>query len=350
MELGVVPDRAMSASARRSLSDPDPYIFHFPDGNAGVARALVRALIPAALSGRGMESLAVTPVDYSKLDHAGNAARLRLNAPAVRVAHLGQPQEARSVRIDYVEDGKLRSVEAAHVVLACWHRVIPHIFAELPATQVDALNDQEKVPLIVANVLIRNWKVFARLGIRGFIAPSASWQGAAIDFPVSLGTYHFAESPQAPVLLTMVKVPRGPTKGLSPREQSLAGRRLLADLTFADMEREIRDLLHRALAPAGFDPASDIEAITLHRWAHGYAREYMRPWDMFWPGGPLPIETARRPFGRVAIANADSGAYAYANSAIDQAARAVRDLLGHSPNLPAFADFPGPPRNLLGLK
>jgi len=111
------------------------------------------------------------------------------------------------------------------------------------------------------------------------------------------------------------------------------------------MEREIRDL-----GKSGFDPATDIEAITIHRWAHGYAREYRRPWDRFWPDGPLPIEMARRRLGRVAIANSDSGAYAYANSAIDQAARAVRDLLGHSPNLPAFADFPGPPRSVVGLK
>jgi spermidine dehydrogenase len=235
------------------------------------------------------------------------------------------------------------------VVLACWHRVIPHIFTELKPEQVEALNDQEKVPLVVANVLIRNWKALARLGIRGFIAPSGAWQGAVIDFPVSMGKYRFSENPREPVLLTLVKVPRAP-KGLSPREQSRAGRRLLAGLSFAEMEREIRELLARALTEGGFDPALDIDAITIHRWAHGYAREYMRPWDRFWPDGPLPIEIARRCVGRVAIANADSGAYAYANSAIDQAVRAVRDLLGHSAHLPAFADFPGPPRNMLGLK
>jgi spermidine dehydrogenase len=350
MGLGPAPDRTMSASARRALVDPDPYIYHFPAGNAGVARALVRVLIPQALRGRGMGSLVVTPVDYAELDRAGNDVRLRLNAPVVSVAHAGRPESAQSVRLGYVEGGKLKTVDAGHVVLACWHRVIPHVFTDLPYDQAEALNDQQKVPLVVANVLIRNWKAFIRLGIRGFIAPSASWQGAAIDFPVSMGGYHFAENPSAPVLLTLVKVPRAPVRGLSPREQSLAGRLLLAELGFADMEREIRDLLGRALAQGGFSPASDIEAITIHRWAHGYAREYRRPWDRFWPDGPLPIETARRRLGRVAIANSDSGAYAYANSAIDQAARAVRDLLGHSPDLPAYADFPGPPRDILGLK
>ncbi|MEQ8801223.1 MAG: FAD-dependent oxidoreductase, partial [Haliea sp.] len=57
----------------------EPYIFHFPDGNAGVARALVRQLIPAALPGTGMEKLVLPKVDYAALDSANNATRLRLN-------------------------------------------------------------------------------------------------------------------------------------------------------------------------------------------------------------------------------------------------------------------------------
>jgi spermidine dehydrogenase len=36
---------------------------------------------------------------------------------------------------------------------------------------------------------------------------------------------------------------------------------------------------------------------------------------------------ARRPFGRIAIANSDAGGDAYAHIAIDQADRAVRELL-----------------------
>jgi spermidine dehydrogenase len=350
MGLGIQPYPTMSASARRSLTDPDPYIFHFPDGNAGLARALVRALIPAALPGHGMASLAITQVDYGKLDRVGNAVRLRLDAPVVGLGHTGTPEEVKSVRLAYVEHGRLKQVDAAHVVLACWHRVIPHICRELKSDQVAALNDQEKVPLVLANVLIRNWESFVKLGALGFTSPSAAWHGAELDFPVSMGDYRFSGNPREPILLHLLKVPQAETRGISPQEQNREGRRLLAGLTFAEMELEIRDLLGRALAEGGFDPSADIEAITINRWAHGYAREYMRPWDRFWPEGPLPIETARKRHGRVAIANSDSGAYAYAHSAIDQAARAVRDLLGHSAEMPAFADFPGPPRGIIGLK
>jgi spermidine dehydrogenase len=139
-------------------------------------------------------------------------------------------------------------------------------------------------------------------------------------------------------------------KGQPAREQSRAGRHALTALTFVQMEFQIRDLLARALGPGGFDPARDIEAIAINRWSHGYAYEYMRPWDSYWPTGPLPVETSRRGWGRIAIANSDAGAYAYAHSAIDQAVRAVRELLGTPNNAPARASFPGPPLGKIGLK
>ena len=349
MDLGDQPYKTMSPSGRLALTDPDPYIFHFPDGNAGVTRSLVRAMIPAALPGAGMESLATAVVLYDKLDVAGDPVRLRLNASVVKVKHDGAPQAAKSVTVSYVEGGKLKTLKADHVVLACWHRVIPFLTDELGDDQVTALQDQQKVPLIYTNVLIRNWHAFEKLGISGFEMPSSFWDGATIDYPVSMGEYRFAQEPDDPVLLHISKVVVTGEKGMSARDQALAGRQSLVALSFEEMERQIRDMLGRALAEGGFDPAKDIEAITCNRWSHGYAYEYMRPWDAFWPDGALPIMTARKPWGRIAIANSDSGAYAYCHSAIDQAARAVRELLGDPGNLPAYADFPGPPRDKIGL-
>jgi len=63
----------------------------------------------------------------------------------------------------------------------------------------------------------------------------------------------------------------------------------------------------------------------------------------------LPINISRQGWGRIAIANADAGAYAYAHSAIDQAARAVTELLGPAKGAPEFARFPGPPLDKIGL-
>jgi spermidine dehydrogenase len=348
MDLGDFVPKENSPSGRLTLTDPDDYIYHFPDGNHGVARAFVRALIPGALPGSTMEELATARVDYAALDRPGNEVRLRLNSTVIRVAHDGPPDSASSVTVTYADPaGAPRTVTAGHVVLACWHRVIPYLTDELGQAQVDALNDQQKVPLIYANAQLRNWRAFAELGIDGVRARGNFWSGFEIDFPVSMGDYRFADGPDDPVVLHFSKVLGEP--GLPSREQALSGKRQLVALSFEELERSMRDLLARALAGTSFDPATDIEAITINRWSHGYAYEYMRPWDSFWPDGPLPIETARQPWGRIAIANSDSGAYAYAHSAMDQAIRAVRELIGAPEGAPAFAPFPGPPRELLGL-
>lgn len=342
MDLGEHPFKTMSPSGRLVLVDPDDYIYHFPDGNAGVARALVRKLIPQALAGTGMEELVNGRLDYDALDAAENDTRLRLNASVVKVKHDGDPASAESVTVTYVEDGKLKTVRTKQVVLACWHRIIRYLSDEVGEAQIEALDDQVKIPLIYTNVLVNNWQAFADAGISGFEAPGGFWLGASIDFPVSVGDYKFAEGPADPVLLHVAKIVVAGEPGSSAREQAAMGRQTLTAISFEDMEREVRDMLNRALGDKGFDAARDIGAITCNRWSHGYALEYMRPWDQFWPDGPLPIETARKGWGRIAIANSDSGAYAYAHSAIDQAGRAVDELLGGGV-ITGFATFPGPP-------
>ena len=339
MDLGDAPAPANMPSARLIATDPDEYIYHFPDGNGGLARALLRRLIPAAVPGTSIEDMVTADIDFAAMDVAGEPVRLRLGASVVKVAHDGDPKTAEQVTLTYVEAGKLRTVTAGHAILACWHRVIPHITTELGEAQVAALNDQVKTPLVYANVLIRNFEAFARLGIWGFTAVPGFWGGVALDEPVSIGDYACPQAASDPVLLHVWSIP-GPADGSSARDQSTAGRYQLTTMTFEDFERSIRDLLQRALGPAGFDAARDIEAITVNRWSHGYSLEYMRPWDAFWPDGPLPIETARQGWGRIAIANADSGAYAYAHSAIDQAGRAVNELVG---GIEGFSTFPGPP-------
>jgi spermidine dehydrogenase len=345
MDLGEAVYPAHSPSGRLAFTDPDAYIYHFPDGNAGIAHALIRAMVPGAMAGTTMEELATESVDYAMLDVADSPVRVRLNSTVVKVAHNADKS---AVTVTYADPaGKPVAVTAGHVVLACWLRVIPYLTDELSPEQVEAMNDQQKVPLLYTNVQLRNWEAFDALKIEGFRARGMFWSGAEIDFPVSMGSYKFADKPSDPVILHLSKVMVEP--GLSSREQALAGKRALMEMTFEELEFGIRDMLDRALAGSGFDAARDIEGITVNRWAHGYAYEYMRPWDAFWPDGELPIVKARQPWGRVAIANSDSGAYAYAHSAIDQAVRAVRDLLGEPEGAPAFAPFPGPPEEMLGL-
>ena len=142
---------------------------------------------------------------------------------------------------------------------------------------------------------------------------------------VDIGSYRAPRSPDEPILVRMVRTPCRP--GLPEREQHRAGRAELLATGFATFEEKIRDQLGRMLGPAGFDPARDITAIMVNRWPHGYAYEYNPLFDPDWPQGEAPHEIGRARFGPIAIANSDAAAAAYTDAAIDQAHRAVEELM-----------------------
>ncbi len=303
------------------------YFFHFPDGNASIARLLVRRLIPGAIPGKTVDDLITARANYVRLDEAASPVRIRLNSTAVRVRHLGSIDSAKETEIVYARRGKVYSVRAANCILACWHVVIPYICDELPERQKKALADAAKVPIVYTNVALQNWTSFKKLGVSSAYAPGSYMTSFNLDLPVSIGKYHCSQSPEEPIVVHMMRTPCRP--GRPARAQHLAGRAELFTTTFETFERKIRDELSRALGSGGFDPARDITAITVNRWPHGYAYEYNSLFDKFWlEGGEQPCVVARQPFGRIAIANADADAYAYTDCAIDQAYRAVKEIAG----------------------
>jgi spermidine dehydrogenase len=313
------PGQGLSASG----SDDEPYIFHFPDGNASIARLLVRRLIPGVLDGHSMTDIVTARARYERLDLPANAVRLRLRSTAVLVRH-EKANASGDVEVTYIRDGRAHRVRGARCVLACWHGIIPHICPEIPTAQQDALRYQVKVPLVYTNVALRRWTALANQGVYAVRAPSMYWSSATVDFPVSMGAYRFAKGPEEPVLLHVLRTPNKP--GAPSRDQHRLGRTELLTTTFAAFETQLRSQLTRMLAPAGFDPARDIAGITVNRWSHGYSYEYNSLFDPAWPAGQAPHELARVRRGSIAIANADAAAYAYTDAAIDQAYRAVREL------------------------
>lgn len=301
------------------------YYFHFPDGNATIARLLVRRLVPAAIPGSTASDVVTARADYGQLDRAGAPVRIRLSSSVLRVRHPGGAT-GKQVEITYLQDGQLKSVTAAATILACWHTVIPAICPELPAAQKTALDYAIKVPLVYTNVFIRSWRAFQKLGVQRISTPGFFHKSVNLDFPVSVGSYRHQTNPEEPIVLHLSKSACQP--GLPTREQHRAGRRELLATSFEAIERDIRDMLARALGGGGFDPAADVLAITVNRWPHGYAYQYNSISDPFWlTGAEPPCVVARRPFGRIAIANADSAAYSYTDAAIDHGHRAVQDLL-----------------------
>ena len=318
------PGPGMGRDAIRN-DEAEAYFFHCPDGNASIARLLVRSLVPNAVPGNSADDIVTAQVRYDQLDQVSNATRIRLNSTVVRVRHLGDVATAQEVEISYVQQGQLYTVKAAHCVLACWHPVIPYLTNELADEQKEALRSAEKVPIVYTNVALKNWKSFAQLETASIYSPGCYFSEASLDHRVSIGKYQCTTKPEQPIVLTMHRYPCEP--GLPAREQHRAGRMDLYVTPFDTFERNIREQLARSLGAGGFDPARDIAAITVNRWPHGYAYQYNSLWDPFWlEGGPLPCEQARKPYGRVAIANADADAYAYTDCAINQAWRAVNDL------------------------
>ena len=302
----------------------EPYIFHFPDGNASVARLLVRSLIPEAIPGATMEDVVTAKADYAKLDDANAAVRIRLNSTVVRVQHVKASEKPQEVRVSYVRGGKVHAVVGKSCVLACYNIMIPYICPELPEKQKQTLAYLVKAPLVYTHVALRNWTSFAKLNVHHIVASGSFHTYTALDFPVSLGQYHFPSNAEEPIVVFMLRTPCKP--GLPQRDQNRAGRYELLQTPFSQFEHKIREQLARMLGAAGFDPAKDIEGITVNRWAHGYAFTPNSLFDPDWKEEEKPWVIGRKPFGRIAIANSDAGANAYTNEAIDQAYRAVQEL------------------------
>jgi spermidine dehydrogenase len=323
--LGITDTDGPGMGLEVTRQDHEPYIYHFPDGIGSVPRLLVRAMIPGIAPGNTMEDVVLAKFNYAKLDDAGCPVRIRLNSTVVQVANTNGAANEGGVQVTYVRGGQAHVVKGAKCILACWNMVIPYICPDMPQWQKEALAYNVKVPLVYTNVQLRNWKAFDTLKIHSIHCPGAFFSGVEMDFPVSMGGYEFTQSPEQSCLLHMQYVPVGP--GANARDKQRTGRMKLLAMDFSTFERNIRDQLSRMLGSAGFDPAGDIDAITVNRWPHGYAYEYNSLYDAVWAPGQAPNEIGRKPFGNIHIANSDAGAFAYTNEAIDQGYRAVQEIV-----------------------
>ena len=306
-------------------ADGGSYKFHFPDGNASIARLLVRSLNPQAVPGGTVEDVVTERIDYGRLDRADDPTRIRLGSLAVSVSSIGPAASPEAVEVVYSRMDRVYTASAKHCVLACWNMMIPYLCPQLPEKQKEALRYLVKVPLVYTNVALSNWRAFLALGVSRIYCPGSFHSSVRLNPVTNIGSYRAPRSPEEPILVQMMRTPCRP--GLPERDQHRAGCAELLATDFATFEEKIRDQLGRMLGPGGFDPAQDITAITINRWPHGYAYEYNSLFDPDWPKAEAPHEIGRARFGPIAIANSDAAAAAYTDAAIDQAHRAVQELL-----------------------
>lgn len=301
----------------------DEYIHHFPDGNATIARMLVKKMIPNVGKGDNAEEIVLSKFNYEQLDKESNIVRLRLNSTVINVKHDGEPLSSDAVFVSYINNDKAYRVKSKAVVMACYNMMIPHIVPDLPEEQAEAMKRLVKIPLQYTTVGLKNWKAINEIDMGVAMCPGNMHQVVFMDFPVSMGGYHYSKSPESPCIIQMIGCPFGDTIGAPPVEQFREGRYKMLNLKFEDYEQEVREHLTGMLPNDLFDFDRDVESITVNRWAHGYAHGGLALYDP--ELADLAIK-GRKPFGRITIANIDSATSSYVHVAIDQAWRAVKEL------------------------
>jgi spermidine dehydrogenase len=321
MEVGYPGFQGLGLPGSANAELEDPYIYHFPDGNASIARLLTRSLIPGVAPGTGMEDIVTARFDYSRLDRADSAARLRLGSTIVMLAN----QAGRTVDVGYVRANTLHRVQASHVIHSGYATMLPYICPDLRPAQRSALSGAVRSPFVYVKVLVRNWQPWAKVGVHEVTNAMGFFSRLKLDYPVSLGDYRCPSRPDEPMVLHLVHVPTVPmSAGNDQRSAWKAARAQLYTRTFADFESRVRDELTRMFAPGGFDADRDIRAITVNRWGHAYAYGFNSIFDEDEEFAQQAL--ARRRVGRISVAGSDAARSAYAHAAIDQAHRAVAEV------------------------
>lgn len=298
----------------------------FPGGNAGIARQIVKTLIPQSIAGpRTLEAVCRNRLEFAALDSPGQPARLRLGATVVRVEHEREPEKSSFVWVTYTRGGKAYRVQARSVVMAggCW--TSKRVVRDLPSSHREAYSQFYRSPCMLANVAVRNWRFLYKLGVS-----AANWYEGVGSFTsvrkvptFSTGTKTI--SPDSPTVLTLKVLYCHP--GLGIEEQGNRGRAELLATSFRDYELKIRQQLTDMFASTGFEARRDVAGLILNRWGHAYVNP--QPGFFFGKDGkPAPREVLRRaPFGRIAFANTDLSGTPDHKTAILEAYRAVGQLL-----------------------
>jgi spermidine dehydrogenase len=297
----------------------------FPGGNSGVARHIVKTLLPDAIEGLPtMEGVCRGRVIRERLDRPGSPARIRASSTVLGIEHEGRPASAGAVRVVYRRNGRVHCARAKSVIVAGGSWTAKHIVGGLPETHARAYAEFHRSPALVAHVAVRNWRFLYDRGIHECRWFEGIGNFLAVRRLPTFGPGSPEMSPDTPVLLTFKILFSRP--GLPLQAQVEQGRAELLSTPFAQYERRLRDQLSALFGRFGFDADRDITAIVLNRWGHAY----LSPQPGFFfgrDGQPAPGEVLRhQPFGRIAFANSDLSGIMDHRASIGEARRAVEQV------------------------
>src|SRR6185437_2930477 len=109
LEPGPAPHMGVTASG---YSEGGSDTFHFPDGNASIARLLVRSVLAVVVIGHGAQDIVTAKADYTRLDRPGAPIRIRLSSLAVKVTNVDEKTPKPAVEVIYSRAGQLRAARA----------------------------------------------------------------------------------------------------------------------------------------------------------------------------------------------------------------------------------------------
>jgi spermidine dehydrogenase len=291
----------------------------FPGGNTGVARHILKQLIPNSITGGpSMAEICCGTINFNSLDQEKN--RVRLNATVLSVQHSG-PE---SVEIIYEREKKLFRVRAKAVILAGGSWTTKHIVRDLPAVCREAYAEFYRAPCLMANVAVRNWRFLHKLGLTECQWFQGIGNSMTLRKVATFGTDPATMNPDTPTVLTLKILFSKP--GLTLQEQTARGRAELFSTPFRDYENRIRDQFTDMFSKTGFDATRDIAGIILNRWGHAYLSP--QPGFFFGTDGkPGPGDVLRQNnYGRIAFANSDLGGIMDHRMSILEAQRAAKTL------------------------
>ena len=297
----------------------------FPGGNDGIARHIVKTLIPNAIAGdRTLPGVCLGRINFGALDRPGQATRIRLHSTVVGVRHEGDPARAAAVAVTYTRGGKLYRLRTRAVVMAGGSWTTKHVVLDLPETQRDAYGQFYRSPCMIANVALRHWRFLYKLGISGGYWFEGLGCFAAVRKLPTFAAAAKTIGPDSPVVLTLKVNFCYP--GLPIEEQQNRGRAEILATPFREYERKIREQLTEMFGATGFDARRDVAGLILNRWGHAYGTP--APGFFFGKDGKAaPRDVLRRaPFGRVAFANTDLSGDPNHETAIMEAERAAGQL------------------------
>lgn len=304
--------------------EEEPYIYHFPDGNASIARLLVRRLIPSVADGNTMEDVVLADFDYSRLDRPEENVCIRLNSTAL----LAENREDGQVAVAYLRQGgeNLEEVRAPHCIFAGHSALSARIMPQMPQTQREAVSSNVKTPMVYTKVAVRDTRAFQKLGVHSIYAPKAPYCLVKLDDAVDMGGYVSPKSADEPAVVHMVRIATA-GDGATVYDQYRHGRRMLIGQSEDVLREEALNQLAEIYRAAGERLEDKVAAVTINRWAHGYSYEALGLWNSE-EEAESQTKQMQQPVGRIHMAGSDVAWYPYLQGAFEQAHRAVGEILG----------------------